>query len=91
MRTHSSIAAAERESREREPWRFYGRSLWRAKVGDEVIELATGRRGEVISLTLDVDAITVRLRTGVTAPFSANGFRHVNQTTDSAYGRRKGR
>ena len=86
MPTHGSVAARVREDREKAPHLYYGRSLWSAKVGDEIVH-RDGRRAEVISTTLDPGAITVRFRTGVTAPVSAADFRHVNQTEESYNGR----
>jgi hypothetical protein len=95
MPTRNSVAKAVREDRDRKPWLFYGpRSLWRSKRGDEIVSLRDDRRAEVLSSPSfrngDGNGILIRYRTGVVTLADARDFRHVDQTLDSAYGR-KGR
>ena len=87
MPSHGSVAARVREDREKAPHLYYGRSLWRAKVGDEIVEVSTGRRAEVLSTTLEPNRLWIRLRTGVSCAAHGFDFRHVDQTEESYNGR----
>jgi len=99
--THGSIAKAERERREAYPEVYYGRSLWRARRGDEIVALNGSSRGYVVEApnTLTTcDARGSRTERGIRVKLTnsrseyivnANEYRHVRQSLDSALARRK--